>query len=92
VAGTIGGGGRLEFTVIGDAVNTASRVEAVTRVTGDDILVTEATRALLTRDNRRWEERGSVELKGKAEPVRLYAPGLPGGTAPRAAGAAVSAD
>jgi len=46
----------------------------------------------LTRDNRRWEERGSVELKGKAEPVRLYAPGLPGGTAPRAAGAAVSAD
>src|ERR671930_697900 len=55
VAGTIGGGGRVEFTVIGDAVNTAARVEEVTRVTGDDVLVTEATRCLLTRDFGRFE-------------------------------------
>ena len=34
IAGTVGGGGRVEFTVIGDAVNTASRVEAATRQTG----------------------------------------------------------
>ena len=44
VAGTIGGGGHVEFTVIGDAVNTAARVEEVTRQTGDAVLVTEATR------------------------------------------------
>ncbi|MCP9490822.1 MAG: adenylate/guanylate cyclase domain-containing protein [Solirubrobacteraceae bacterium MAG38_C4-C5] len=31
VAGTVGGGGRLEFAVIGDAVNTAARVERATR-------------------------------------------------------------
>ena len=57
VAGTIGGGGRLEFTVIGDAVNTAARVEGVTRETGDAVLVTEATRCLLTRDWGGFEER-----------------------------------
>lgn len=43
VAGTIGGGGRRDFTVIGDTVNTAARVEAVTREIGDDIVITAAT-------------------------------------------------
>jgi class 3 adenylate cyclase len=74
VAGTIGGGGRLEFTVIGDAVNTAARVEGVTRETGEALLVTEATRCLLTRDCGGFEQRGEVELKGKSERVRLWAP------------------
>ena len=74
LAGTIGGGGRLDFTVIGDPVNTASRVEHVTRETGDVILLTEATRCLLTREFGGFEERSDVELKGKAEMVRLWAP------------------
>jgi class 3 adenylate cyclase len=74
VAGTIGGGGRVEFTVIGDVVNTAARVESATRETGDDVLITEATRELLRRDFGRFEERGAVELKGKTEKVRLLAP------------------
>src|SRR5204862_1600817 len=72
VAGTIGGGGRVEFTVIGDAVNTAARVERCTRETGDDVLVTEATRCLLTRDFGRFERRPSAELKGKSEEVLVY--------------------
>ena len=74
MAGTIGGGGRLDFTVIGDAVNTASRVEHATRTTGDVILITEATRCLLTREFGGFEERPAVELKGKTERVRLWAP------------------
>jgi len=74
VAGTIGGGGRVDFTVIGDAVNTAARVEAVTRLTNDDVLVTEATRCRLRRDHGGFVERPTVELKGKREPVRLHAP------------------
>ena len=53
VAGTIGGGGRVEFTVIGDTVNTAARVEALTRETDDTVLVTDATCALLQRRARR---------------------------------------
>jgi class 3 adenylate cyclase len=74
VAGTIGGGGRVEFTVIGDPVNTAARVEEVTRITGDDVLITEATRRLLTRDFGRLEPRPSAPLKGKSERVPLWAP------------------
>ena len=74
VSGTVGGGGRLEFTVIGDTVNTAARVEEATRETGDVVLVTEATRRLLTTDHGGLIERGRVPLKGKAEHVQLYAP------------------
>jgi class 3 adenylate cyclase len=91
VAGTIGGGGHVEYTVIGDAVNTADRVEQVTRQTGDTVLVTEATRRLLREDHGRFENRPAVKLKGKAERVQLWAPkavsataaGSPDGTEPR---------
>lgn len=74
LAGTIGGGGRLEFTVIGDAVNTAARVEEVTRRTGDEILVTRATCALLSSETCEFAERAPVDLKGKTERVQLFAP------------------
>jgi len=74
VAGTIGGGGRVDFTVIGDTVNTAARVESATRQTGDDVLITEATRERLATRNGAWAERPPVELKGKTEPIRLFAP------------------
>ena len=74
VVGTIGGGGRLDFTVIGDAVNTASRVESATRATGDDVLITGATHQLLNGIDRGWEERPPMPLKGKAHSVSLYAP------------------
>ena len=74
VAGTIGGGGHVEFTVIGDTVNTAARVEQATRATGDTVLVTGATCRLLQRDHGGFAEREPVELKGKREPVTLRVP------------------
>jgi adenylate cyclase len=73
VAGSIGGAGRLEFSVIGDAVNIAARVEAATRDTGDSILLSEQTKRLLS-DDPGFQQRPGIELKGKSEPVTLYAP------------------
>ena len=81
LAGTLGGGGHVEFTVIGDAVNTAARVEEVTRITGDPVLITAATRRLLTLPFQGFEERPEVALKGKTERVRLYAPRTGGAVA-----------
>ena len=74
LVGTIGGGGRLDFTVIGDPVNTASRVEAATRETGDDLLVTGETVQALTRDFGGFQERPAMDLRGKTEAVSVHAP------------------
>ncbi|MFN8113149.1 MAG: adenylate/guanylate cyclase domain-containing protein [Solirubrobacterales bacterium] len=73
VAGSIGGGGRLNFSVIGDAVNVAARVEAQTRETGDHLLLTEATRDRLHAEVD-LTSRGEHALRGIERPVRLYAP------------------
>jgi adenylate cyclase len=69
----VGGGGHSELGIIGDPVNVAARVEQATRRTGDTVLVTEATRCMLTRADG-LVPRGTLELKGKPEPVAVYAP------------------
>jgi adenylate cyclase len=74
VAGTVGGGGRVEYTVIGDTVNTAARVEAATRETGDPVLITDRTRACLPATAYEFDERHSVGLRGKQDSVRLWVP------------------
>jgi adenylate cyclase len=73
IAGSIGGAGRLNFSVIGDAVNIAARVEAETRRTGDEVLITASTHALL-QGSIEAEPRGPRRLKGKGEPLELFAP------------------
>ncbi len=79
IAGSIGGSGRLNFSVIGDVVNVASRVESATRRTGDQMLITAATRELMKRPIP-LSGRGSIELKGKTEPCDVYAPEPPAAT------------
>ena len=77
VVGSVGGGGRLDFTVIGGPVNTAARVERATRETGDAVLVTDATRWLLRDGGRDLDLRGEISLKGKSGPIGIYCvPGL----------------
>jgi adenylate cyclase len=74
VAGNIGGAGRLEFGVIGDAVNVAARIEAATRQTGDVVLLSERTKELLSGEQPPLEEREGVQLKGRTSSLRVYAP------------------
>ncbi|MGH2957697.1 MAG: adenylate/guanylate cyclase domain-containing protein [Solirubrobacterales bacterium] len=76
VVGSIGGAGRLSFSVIGDAVNLCSRVEAMTRETGDPVLITAETRMLLS-ETIEVEPRGELEIKGYDRRVELFAPLVP---------------
>jgi adenylate cyclase len=73
VAGAIGGAGRLNFSVIGDPVNVASRVETATRRLETSVLVTARTREELSPEFE-LDELGSHRLRGVEEPVVLYAP------------------
>jgi adenylate cyclase len=74
VAGNVGGAGRLEFSVIGDAVNVAARVESATRQTGDSVLLSDQTLGMLTEAGGDFVERPGLVLRGKTAPVLIYAP------------------
>jgi class 3 adenylate cyclase len=75
VAGSIGGAGRLNFSVIGDPVNVASRVEAATRDLDCDVLITAATAEALG-GTIQATACGRHDLKGLTKPVELYTPSL----------------
>ena len=76
IVGNIGAVGRMNYTVIGDTVNTCSRIEKLAGDlddgSSDIILVSDATAELLDDDSFELKPAGEFAVKGREEPVTVY--------------------
>lgn len=71
IAGNIGGQTRSNYTMIGDSVNLASRLEGVNKMYGTNIIISEDTFEL-AKNKIIARELDAVRVKGKSRPVRIF--------------------
>ena len=72
IGGLVGSGDRVSYTVHGDNVNMAARLEALNKEYGTRIIVSENTTALLKEDEYPFKPLGEAAVRGLAKPVQIF--------------------